>query len=79
MALKSCFLPTKTKTIVLFQFSVMEHPVQLSWILLMLMTICVTEGTFVQKLYRKLEPGQNIAGIVIAEKEAVSPIDCSRM
>ena len=43
------------------------------------MTICVTQAMFVRNLYRKLEPGQDIAGVVIAEQKAVSPIDCSRM
>ena len=43
------------------------------------MTICVTQATFVQNLYRKLEPEEDIAGVVIAEQKAVSPIVCSRM
>ena len=67
-----------------FQFmviinSAIGHPVEFIRIVLVLLTICMTEGAFVQKLYRKLEPGHNIPGIMIAEKEAVSPIDCSRM
>ena len=67
-----------------FQFvviinSAIEHPVEFIRIVLVLLTICMTEGTSVQKLYRKLEPGHNISGIMIAEKKAVSPIDCSRM
>ena len=44
-----------------------------------MVTFCVTEATYVQKLYKKLELGDNIAGIVKAEQKAVSPIDCSRM
>ena len=58
----------------------MEHRVQFTRIFLeTMMTICVTQAMFVQNLYRKLEPGQDIAGVVIAEQKAVSPIDCSRM
>ena len=43
------------------------------------MTICVTQAMFVQNLYRKLEPGEDIARVVIAEQNAVSSIECSRM
>ena len=58
----------------------MKHHLRFTRILLVtMMTICVTEGTFVQKLYKKLEPGEDIVGVVIAVKKAVSPIECSRM
>ena len=66
-----------------FQFSVpvnsaMEHRLQFTRILLVtMMTICMTQGTLVQKLYKKLEPGEDIAGVVIAEHKRVSSTQCS--
>ena len=67
-----------------FQFSVtihsaMKHHLQFNRILLVtMMTICVTQGTLVQKLYRKLEPGEDIVvGVVIAEHKRVSSTQCS--
>ena len=39
------------------------HRLQFNWIFMLLMgTVYVTQGTFVQNLYTKLEPGRNIAG-----------------
>ena len=60
----------------------MAHYLQFNRILLVSLlmgTFCVTETTYVQKLYKKLELGDNIAGTVIAEQKAVSPIQCSGM
>ena len=68
-----------------FQFSVittssMDHRVQFTRIfLVIMMTICETQAMFVQNLYRKLDPVEDIAGVVIAEQKAVSPIECSGM
>ena len=60
----------------------MGHHLQFNRILLVCLlmgTFCMNQATFVQKLYKKLEPGHNIAGVVIAVNKAVSHIDCSRM
>ena len=46
---------------------------------LLMGTFCMTETTYVQKLYKKLEPGEDIAGVVIAVKKVFSPIECFRM
>ena len=53
----------------------MEHHLKSSQILLvLLMTICVTQATFVQNLYRKLEPAQNITGQIGTEHKGISHI-----
>ena len=42
----------------------MGHRLQFNWIFVLLLmgTVCVARGTFVQNLYTKLEPGRNITG-----------------
>ena len=46
-------------------------------LLLMMMSVHVTQATFVQNLYKKLEPGQNITGQIGAEHKGISHIECS--
>ena len=76
---------TTPKLMYYFQFSVittssMDYRVQFTRIFLeTMMTIYVTQAMFVQNLYRKLESAEDIAGVVIAQQKAVSPIECSGM
>ena len=55
----------------------MEHRLQISIILLVLLEVgCMTQATFVQNIY-KAEQGQNIIGKIGAEETVDSKIECS--
>ena len=70
-----------------FQFSVitsssMEHRVQFTRVFLvtMMTILCDTGNVCTESVnYRKLDPVEDIAGVVIAEQKAVSSIECSGM
>ena len=70
---------------ILFLFPVtietVKYHLQLNWILLVLLmgTFYMSQATFVQNLYRKLEPGQNITGQIGAEHKGISHIECSTL
>ena len=59
----------------------MEHRFQFNWtllvILLMMMTVGVTQVKIERKKYKKLDPGQNITGTVVAEFTSRSKLQCS--
>ena len=56
----------------------MEHRLQISIILLVFLEVgYMTQVTFVQNIYRKTEPGQNIIGKIAAEERVDSKIECS--
>ena len=57
----------------------MEHRLQFSWILLLLlMTVYATQTTsIVATKYKKLEPGQNITGTLLRELKTRSKLQCS--
>ena len=51
---------------------------QLNRLILLLMTIvCATQATIIQTFYDKVESGQNITGIIVAELTTRSRIQCS--
>ena len=56
----------------------MEHRVHFNRILLVLLiTVCWTQGTDVQTLYRLVETGQSIMGKIVKELTATSVRECS--
>ena len=56
----------------------MEHSVYFNRILLVLLiTVCWTQATVVQTLYRLVETGQSIMGKILNELTAKSVRDCS--
>ena len=55
----------------------MRNCLQLNWILLLLMIVCVTQATIVPNKFRKLNSGENIAGKVGAELTVRSKLQCS--
>ena len=67
---------------ILFLFPVaMEHLHKSKQILIVLLmgTFYATKAAFVENLYRKLEPEQNITGQIGAEHKEISHIECSTM
>ena len=58
-----------------------KHLLKFNRILLVLLmgTFCVTQATFVENLYRKMEPGENITGQIGAEHKGISHIECSTL
>ena len=46
-------------------------------LVLLLMTFCATQGTFVQTIYSELRPGQNITGNIVAELVTGSNQECA--
>ena len=42
-------------------------------------TFYTTQATFIQNIYRKLEPAQNITGQIGAEHKGNSHIECSTL
>ena len=59
----------------------MEHLSKFNQILLLLLleTFCMTQATFVENIYRKLEPGQNITSQIGAEHKGISHIEGSTL
>ena len=55
----------------------MEIGPQFSQILLLMTSICVVQATFIQTVYGKLDPGENITGNTGAELTTRSKIECS--
>ena len=56
----------------------MENHLQFNQILLVLLfPVFVTQATFVQNTFEKLEPGQNITGAIGAEIKARSHQECA--
>ena len=56
----------------------MEHRLQMGIILLLVMGVSpIAQETFVQSLYKKTEPGQNITEKIGAELTVVSKVECS--
>ena len=56
----------------------MENHLQFNQILLvLLLPVIVTQATFVQNTFEKLEPGQNITGKIGAEIKARSHQECA--
>ena len=70
---------------ILFLFPVtmgtVKHCPQFDWILSVLLmgTFYMSQATFVQNIYRKLEPGQNITGQIVAKHKGISHIECSTL
>ena len=56
----------------------MEHRLQINRILLVLLvTVCATQASIEHSKYKKLEPGQNITGTIVAELKTRSKLECS--
>ena len=64
----------------LFTLAAMEHRLLLNptlLVLLLMMTVPVTQGTVVKSKYRKIEQGQNITGTIRSEIKTRSKLECS--
>ena len=64
----------------LFTLAVMKHRLQFNpifLVLLLMMTVPVTQGTVVKSKYRKIEQGQNITGTIRSEIKTRTKLECS--
>ena len=59
----------------------MEHlsKSNLIFLLLLMGKLYMTHETFVQNIYKKLEPGQNLTGQIGEEHKGISHIECSTL
>ena len=71
---------TLTPTTFLFPVT-MKHCFQFNWILLgfLMGTFFETQAAFVENIYMKLEPGQNITGQIAVEHKGISHNECSTL